>query len=201
MVTGTGSATEKVLFSNNQNCRNQSSHFESYLRKYHTRPGSFQVYHCGDKNEMIPVLYIPHCIDEYHGADGPCCLNEAAILFYSALYKANSETSKSNQFPNWFVFSDDDYYLRLTFINSILNSGKTPSSKPFVFVSSNNVEDTLKTQISKDKLIETVRPGIGLWMQSLTCTVPCIHRTGVSCYFSSLNYTVSWLHHYNIEKI
>ena len=153
-VTGQGSAESRAL-RNQTACRNQTLHFYELMN----RPSyEFHVYNCtGD----IRILHFPYCNGESFGAQGPCCRCNGAMKFFLDLYQAHRRGS----FPQWFVFSDDDYYMRLEYLEAVLAA---PSLDPFDAYSLRPYEG--------DKFFGY--PGYGMSIFNHNCSVPCIHRHG-----------------------
>lgn len=77
------------------------------------------------------------------------------MLFYSALHKAH--TYHKRHIPNWFMFSDDDYFVRLDYLEAILDNTKTPPYREYALVPSVNF-DRMQTAHNM-----TERPNYGLF--------------------------------------
>lgn len=74
-------------------------------------------------------------------------------------------------FPDWFIFCDDDYYIRLHMIESILSNPLTPAYKPYALYPM-HWEGYESGQ--PNNLIP--RFGYGLEIYNRNCTSPCIHQ-------------------------
>jgi len=118
------------------------------------------VYRCGS----VKILYLPYCDTSGWGPDGPCCRCEGAMKFYS-----NMEASVSN-YPKWFLFSDDDYFVRTYKLKGLLSQF-----------------DPRKPVAVTEKRTERVDPSTHIVARTTTyawlpffdneCSVPCTHRT------------------------
>ena len=93
------------------------------------------------------------------------------MLFYLAL--ANDHANRGEPFPSWFIFSDDDYFTRLHYLESML-APYSASDKPYALVSSSGL-DQLFLDEKQEK--STKRVNFGLFQKAQgDCTVPCVHR-------------------------
>lgn len=143
----------------------------NYLEHVHADTNKFEVYTCGQGREEINVLHLPHCLGNYAGAAGPCCRCQGAMLFYAALHSAHAV--HEHKFPEWFTFSDDDYYMRLEYLEAIVETAVSPHEREYALVPSAMME----TVHTKTKATE--RPNYGLFRQG-NCTSPCLFRVPVS---------------------
>ena len=130
LVTGNGEH-ERNSFSNISFCTNLTHH---YLLM--TAIQEQQVYLCNG----VHILHIPICNANSWGPNGPCCRCQGAMKFFLAMYEYSHRNSHNTivEFPEWFIFSDDDYYIRLHLLQSILYS------------SENNNNDENNTQHNKN---------------------------------------------------
>ena len=180
VVTGASDNSNKVYSSDA--CTDLTNNYQTKLQYFHTKPTSYSIYQCGkSEQETILFLHLPHCVDEYWGPKGPCCRCEGAILFYTALYKQHMAINKhkinSQLFPNWFVFADDDYYMRLGLLASILKNPMTPPTNEYSLVTSCGFDD-FRTIVNSSYVVRTERQNFGLFQKD-GCRVPCLHRTAV----------------------
>ena len=182
IVTGSGGPEDRVL-KNTSYCRFVTDHTRAALKDHHLKPLSYELLKCGSGQEEINVLHLPHCVGSYAGADGPCCRCEGALLFYSALHK--SHVSRGHKFANWVMFSDDDYFVRLNYLQSILDTPALPHDKEYALVPSSDFE-VMPTGHGHNS---TERPKMGLFHQGV-CRSSCMFRVPVSAfasYFLSMN--------------
>ena len=142
IVTGNGDPEQRV-YKNETSCRNETLLFRKMLHNFHYKPRNefvdtrhqFEVYNCGDPELRLTFLHLPRCEATYAGAEGPCCRCEGAMLFFLALHKhhksGNDAYSSKSAFPDWFLFADDDYYVRLNYLYAIVNKAVTPARADF----------------------------------------------------------------------
>eukprot|EP01041_Mallomonas_annulata_P008739 gene8739-18060_t len=161
IVTGSG-RDDLIALSNSSECKNLSNHFQTVLG------GGFQqVYHCsGD----VMVLHLPYCNGESWGSQGPCCRCQGAMRFYLDMHDSHHGRTGRDKFPDWFVFSDDDYYLRVTFIESYITALNIIASEPYVLMSWGGTRGA-PTGINK----YTTRNGFGASIFNRNCSSPCSH--------------------------
>ena len=112
MVTGDGDVERKVLY-NNSICTN---HTNDYINgELITQKGTMEIYKCLDIN----VLHIPFCSNHNFYPNGPCCRCNAAMNYYL------NKILIDDKLPQWFIFSDDDFYIRTDYVQSILHHMKS----------------------------------------------------------------------------
>ena len=184
IVTGKGGSEDKVLNKDNKGCREGTKHFREMLKNHHAKPQSYEMFHCGEPELGMNVLHLAQCEGSYWGPKGPCCRCEGAMLFYLALHSHHqSEHGNSNNthahFPDWFLFADDDFYVRLNFFESMLMKAQFPVDRPYAVTSSCNF-DPYSTKVNGTD-VKTERQNYGLFRHGGgNCTVPCVHRSAVS---------------------
>ena len=186
VVTGKGGPEERV-FKNESSCRNETLVFRKMLQHFHYKPRNefvdtrhqFEIYNCGEPELRLTFLHLPRCEATYAGAEGPCCRCEGAMLFFLALHKhhksGNDAYSSKTPFPDWFLFADDDYYIRLNYLYAIVNKAVTPATNEYALFSQSGF-DRYKTKINGIDG-ETERQGYGLFQkENGNCTARCVHR-------------------------
>ena len=157
-VTGSGEFEDKVL-SNSNLCLNISSQAIPVVH----RNSRQEMYHCAG----IHILHFKHCDNKSWGHSGPCCRCSNAMRFFLAMTKFRSH---NKDFPEWFIFSDDDYYMRVHMLDAILKNPMTPPTEPYSVSWANIPHDP-------------PRPHFGLQIFNENCSVPCVHRFPVTPYF------------------
>ena len=146
IVTGKGGSEDKALKQSTR-CRDTTKHFRDFLGRHHVQPQSFEVFHCGEPALGMNVLHLPHCEGSYWGPKGPCCRCEAAALFYLALHSHHRINHNTTAFPNWFLFADDDFYVRLNYLEAMLTKPQFPADHPYAVTSSCNF-DSYQTTVN-----------------------------------------------------
>ena len=176
VVTGKG-GPEDQAFSNHTACRDATKHFNGFLGPYHAKPDSYEVHHCGEPELGMNVLHLPTCEGTYWGPKGPCCRCEGAMLFYLALHNHHRMTHHNDsQFPDWFLFADDDFYVRLNYLEAIIKKPQFPADHSYAVTSSCNFDKYRTKENGKD--VDTERQNFGLFRHGGgNCTVGCIHRS------------------------
>jgi hypothetical protein len=167
MVTGEGDP-EKRIFKERNLCSDSTN---DYKKKLKNDKFEFKMFNC----QGIKVLHFPQCDGESWGFKGPCCRCENAMKFHLYAFESNSWPS----FPEWFLFADDDYYTRLTALESFLepvDAGKHYSLVPTGFEAGN---------VHIDARAVVKRPGFGGTLYNRNCSNPCVHRFPVSGPLSS----------------
>ena len=169
VVTGAGDAEKRIL-NDPQYCTNITHHDPAAVS--HTGPGTkshHQVYLCAG----IHILHFPRCEGTAWGPRGPCCRCESAMKYFleshRVLHASNGPSSNSvlhrrpqsdtttsqppqpqqpqSSYPNWFVFADDDYWMRMHYLSSVLSH--FDAEKPYALVSQNNF-NIVKVQAEMD---------------------------------------------------
>jgi hypothetical protein len=177
IVTGNGQA-EKLILSNSSSaaCRNLTYFFQQMIPMNY-----FEMHECGDKVEIM-ILHLPHCSGDAWGPDAACCRCQGAMTFYHDMHhyyqiqlntKLNSSNHKVNKYPNWMTFSDDDYYVRMTYLEAVLNNPKTPSSGSFIVHGAGGGDNVVEPGRNLSNIRKT---GWGAWLYNHNCSVPCMHR-------------------------
>ena len=157
-VIGSGKPDQKIL-SNPNFCLSLSKSMDSFPGYHEDR---FETYNCSG----IKVLYFPQCSNSPQGHDGPCCRCESSMRYFlhaNRYYHSNKK--KRNAYPNWFVFSDDDYVMRTHMLQSIVLNPKNPPHMPFILQPTN----------SKD----SIGMSFGVKRYSSFCSAECIHNIRV----------------------
>lgn len=170
LVTG-HSSSETRVFSNESNCKNQTSSYIDLFPHFNK-----QVYKC----KGIKVLHIPTCDGTSWGPHGPCCRCQHAMEYFIDMYNIHKN------YADWFIFSDDDYYMRLEYLSEVLNNPLTPSTGHYAITAWGNgdswipADDTsVNSNNSNSREFlhrEITANGFALKLWSPNCTVPCIHR-------------------------
>ena len=111
MVTGRGKEEAKAFSS--AKCVNTTQHYSQIL---------------GRRQEMlrcqgINVLTFDECDNSGWGWKGPCCRAEGAMRFFLDL--RNSGNIK--KFPQWLLFADDDYFVRLHMPHGLATHPRLPT--------------------------------------------------------------------------
>ena len=157
-VTGIGKA-ESLAF---QKCENRTEHFNQLLGHGKMR----EVYNC----QGINVLHsLKHSGDGNYAQSG-CGRAEEAMLFYLDM----RERLGSINFPSWFIFTDDDYYARLSKLRGLVTHPQIPPGKPYAISDTNFVRMTAgKDVVGHNRTVDRLFYGFN----SDNCTVPCVHRS------------------------
>ena len=103
-----------------------------YRAGQQTKPrDSLELYTCRLRDgDLYNVLYAANCTGEYYGI-GPTCRCQAAMRFF--LLNANMMF----QYSQWFIFSDDDVYIRPFAVQKLLEyvNVNSPLNEPIALVS------------------------------------------------------------------
>lgn len=126
MVTGDGDIERKVL-RNHSICTNHTSDYINGELITQKR-GNMEVYKCLD----LQVLHIPFCNNHNADPNGLCCRCNAAMNFYL------NKILVDERVPQWFIFSDDDFYIRTDYVQSVLHHMKYKYSQhkdtPYIII-------------------------------------------------------------------
>lgn len=167
MVTGEGEA-ERLILGNESACTNLTLKFRSF-----THNNKQEMYKCGP----VMVLHFPHCNGDSWGPDGPCCRCQNAMKFFLDMHNYMSvqqiKSGETMSYPNWFIFSDDDYYMRVHYLQTVLENAATHPSHPYAIVAY-NTQVFSTPAMNGHKAIDRVGKGMALFNSN--CSVPCIHR-------------------------
>ena len=174
IVTGAGGPESRVL-PNTKYCKSNTAHMRNYLEHVHANTSKFEVYTCGEGREEINVLHLPHCLGTYAGARGPCCRCESAMLFYAAMHKAHAV--HEHKFPEWMIFADDDYFMRLELLEATLETTVTPHDKEYALASSVFMSKLHREYNGTNT--GTLKPFNGLHLAGQKCVSPCIFKLPV----------------------
>jgi hypothetical protein len=79
--------------------------------------------------------------------------------------------ARPHAFPNWFLFSDDDYYMRLEYLDALVSNPRTPSTGAFALQPWGWKKRRKPAGEGRDWVF---RPNYGLF--AAPCKVPCAHR-------------------------
>lgn len=85
----------------------------------------------------------------------------------------NNNRILSHHYPNWMTFSDDDYYVRMTYLESVLSNPRTPSTGLYVVHGAGGGDEVITPGGSLPPIRKT---GYGSWLFNHNCSVPCTHR-------------------------
>lgn len=92
---------------------------------------------------------------------------------YEATVKSSNNHKNTSPPPDWFIFSDDDYFMRVHMLEAILKKhGEHPRENKYALI---------KTETA-----------FGMWLWNKNCTVPCMHRVG---WLSWAGYSIGALKH------
>lgn len=111
MVTGRGKEERKAFES--PKCVNTTLHHSQVLGRRQ------EMMRC----QAINVLHFDDCDSSAWGWKGPCCRAEGAIRFF--LDSRNAGGAK--KFPTWFLFADDDYFVRIHMLHGLLTHPRLPT--------------------------------------------------------------------------
>ena len=167
VVTGTGDAESRVL-NNPQYCSNVTQHGSAGSiddMHYTSTKSHHKMYLCAN----IHILHFPRCEGTAWGPRGPCCRCESAMKYFLESHRHHTHlqqinemhhhqihdtTSSSSQhsYPNWFVFADDDYWMRMHYLSSVLSH--FDHNKAYALLSQTNF-NIVKVQAVMDDDVQT----------------------------------------------
>jgi len=156
-VVGAGKPEYQII-SNPNLCSNRSKTAESFPDYPEDH---FEMYNCAN----IKVLYFRQCSNSPHGHLGPCCRCESSMRYFLHANKHHNLQKKKNNYPDWFIFADDDYFMRTHMLQSVLSNYKNPAHVPY--------------SLNPAESIDTFRSGYGMSIFSPKCIVECVHRLEV----------------------
>ena len=108
-VTGWDPENDVILKDNNY-CKNLTSTINDIGTK------TMQLYSC----DGINVLHFPYCDGRTVGVLlGSCCRCQGSMDYFNRVLHSSHS---SHNAPNWYIFSDDDYYMRLHMLDHIASS-------------------------------------------------------------------------------
>ena len=111
-----------------------------------------QMYTCGVSG--VSVLQLGKCDNSPHGATGPCCRCSGAMRHFL----------HHHHHVAWFIFSDDDYFVRMHLLDALLKPhSRTPTP---IAVTTWGFGDHPTTG----------RSGFGFGVFNSNCSVECVHR-------------------------
>lgn len=137
MVTGNGDSESRVL-SNGNICTNHTKEYNH--NELTTSRGNMEIYKCRE----VLVLHIPFCSNHFNHPDGPCCRCNAAMNYYL------NKVTLYEKYPKWFTFSDDDYYIRAEYLQSILQNFQD-KDKPHIIIPFGYREKFLNWNMNPDE--------------------------------------------------
>ena len=154
------------------------------------------IFVCQDSTSSTPVriLNFPTCDGSMFGAKGPCCRCNGAMKFFLDLHfllKSSTSVSlpgsslrgsRAGEFhrpPDWFIFADDDYFLRMHYIEAVLSN--YPAKNAYAIKLWGNGDEATKTRkgnisSQKEKGVDQGREGMGMFIYNSNCSQPCTHR-------------------------
>ena len=110
-VTGWDPENDVILKDSNY-CKNLTS--MNTINDINTK--MIQLYSC----DGINVLHFPYCDGRTVGVLlGSCCRCQGSMDYFNRVLHASHS---SHNAPNWYIFSDDDYYMRLHMLDHIASS-------------------------------------------------------------------------------
>jgi len=158
-VTGAGEAETRIF--NRGSCSNMT---QSQTQKFH------QLYNCRGNNVTVSILHLPNCDGSSWGPKGPCCRCNGAMSFFLDMI-AHHHPGRA---PSWFIFSDDDYFVRLHYLEAQLLSYQSPQVTPYsITLWGLGDKDINKIPSSGSNNKRQGRSGFGLGDR---CNVACTHR-------------------------
>ena len=216
MVTGDGEPDNDIISSNQ--CINMTSHYNNIRRH---RDNLYEVYECSTSDSSsnstsvnsnndikIHVLHLRYCNNKGMGAEGPCCRCNGAMKFFLDQYmhlsnhhhhSVSGSVGGGGNYPSWFVFSDDDYYIRVEYLEALLTSSlsQIDMSQPYTIIPWGNGDVKGNNHININIVIiitaiidvpagidkngqkrYTGRTGYGGLIYNSNCTAQCVHRFG-----------------------
>jgi hypothetical protein len=174
-TTGFSPENDEILKDNNY-CKNLTINYMNDINNLR-KDQNIQVYNC----DGINVVHFPYCDGRTVGVLlGSCCRCQGAIdFFHKVLHSHNNPIH--HHIPNWFIYSDDDYYMRLHLLDNIVNLIHTsyeneplslqPWGRRLDFGDDETFGFVLTVKAGKKNLII---PGYGA--EHAHCLVPCVHR-------------------------
>ena len=104
------------------------------------------------------------------------------MQFFLDMHSAHAYGRHNNPFPDWFTFSDDDYYVRISALGSYLVASALPPSAPLAVVTLGG----LRSAAARDGRTVT-RLGFGAHIFNANCTNPCVHSIPVRPWYCCRN--------------
>ena len=99
-------------------------------------------------------------------------------------------THASRPYPKWFIFADDDYWMRMTYLCSLIEHLDLRPDKDYALVPA----DFFNLISSGNR--STMRTSKGALAYNIKCKVPCAHRMPVSgscCRTVAVAFTVAFI--------
>lgn len=131
VVTGAGDAEKRVL-ANPSYCTNLTGHHVGaggLNNNFHNQIHSFQMFQCAG----IHILHFVRCEGTSWGSKGPCCRCEGAMRHFLDAYRWHSHGGQGS-YPKWFVFADDDYWMRMHAMSSVFKHMNIDPDKEYALV-------------------------------------------------------------------
>ena len=149
---------------------------------------SREIFECKNLSSRtsVRILHLRACDGSQFGARGPCCRCNAAMKFFFELRRLLKSSSlpgiqrgKILHQPDWFIFADDDYFLRMHYIEAVLSN--YPAKKAYAIKLWTNGDVPIKRSIGntsphESEDYEQGREGMGMFIYNSNCTQPCAHR-------------------------
>ena len=165
-VTGNGIKEKEIFSETSRICANltDSHQFKDVLVRG-------ELYECsGSNSTKVRILHLRTCEGTKFGAKGPCCrCNGAMNFFLDSFRRSKFEHSRH---PRWFIFADDDYFLRIHYIEAILEA--YDPRKSFAIKLWGNGDRSVGSPDFENG-VNQGRPGFGLSIYNNNCTHPCVH--------------------------
>jgi len=187
MVTGSGNDELQVL-SNQKHCQNitkkvvgintEYSFGDGRYDRYDDNLMSYHMFECRPSENLlaITVLHFPQCSSEGWGPGGPCCRCQNSMRYFLLARRAafrrhhlhghQNHNDQKQHFPEWMIFADDDYFMRMKMLETVLARKETPPHMPF----------SLVPWATQDLPMHRFKQQFGGSLHNAKCTVPCIHR-------------------------
>ena len=148
-----------------------------------------EIFECKNSSMNVRILHLPQCDGSNFGARGPCCRCNEAMKFFLDLHSLLKSSSSSlmqegggkSQYhrhpPDWFIFADDDYFLRMHYIETVLSNYPAKKAYAIKLWGNGDVAARInKDSISQSDIPHQGREGMGMSIYNSNCTQPCAHR-------------------------
>ena len=91
------------------------------------------------------------------------------------LETSQSHSKAAKQFPKWFILAEDDTFLRVHMLNTILQHRNYQSEKEFMLVPISSTPSSLASNNGRNSLnLDNIQ------YEQLNCSNPCIHHIPVN---------------------